>query len=179
MLMRLHKIRLGSRGFTLVELMIVIGIIGTLTAVAFPMISSTLPKYRIRAAARELVIDFKKAKMEAVKRNRSVLIQFTPETVGDPDNGGFYQVFVFVDDDGVPGFSPGDTLSMLKTVTMPRQVRLIDTSFTSPNHMGGYNSRGLPWGSGLGNLGKVTLTTSGGDRSYEVALSAAGRVQLQ
>ena len=60
----------SHKGFTLIEVIIVVAIIGILSAVAIPAIMHTLPRYRLRAEARELVINFKKAKIEAVKHNR-------------------------------------------------------------------------------------------------------------
>ncbi len=175
MLMRLDKIRLGSRGFTLVELMIVVGILGLLGAVAFPMIASTLPNYRLRAAARELVIDFKKAKVEAIKRNRSVLLVFTPETAGDPDAGGSYQMCV--DDNGNSVCDAGEGL---KTVTMPRGVRIFGTTVfptitATTSTWTGYNNRGLP----VTATGAVTLQNSDVSRVYTVTMSASGGVRLQ
>lgn len=155
----------GKKGFTLMELMIVIAIIGILSAVAFPMITATLPKYRIRAAARELVIDFKKAKIEAVKRNRNVLLQFTLETAGNPDAGGSY--LFFVDEDGDGTFNAGDT--SLKTVTMPRGIRLTAGPATA-----GYTNRGLP-----SNQTTVTLQTSDTTRTYNITRTSAGGVRLQ
>ena len=155
-----------QRGFTLVEVMIVLAILGILAAVATPMITAMLPRYHLRAEARELVINFKKAKMEAVKRNRDVLIHFTPETVGNPDAGGSYLLCV---DDNRNGVC--DAGEDLKTVTMRRNVRL-----STNKNLVGYTSRGLPWNN---NLGTVTLKISDGTRTYQVSMSIAGGIRLQ
>lgn len=160
-----------SKGFTLVEVLTVIVILGILASIAFPMINASLPKYRLRAAARELVIDFKKAKVEAVKRHRSVLIQFTRETVGNPEAGGSYLLCVDANNDNT--CNAGEEL---KTVSMPRNVRLVNTNFPAPVDVAGYNSRSLPWN---GNLGTVRLQSSDGTRTYLISLSSAGGVRLQ
>lgn len=159
------------KGFTLVEVLTVIVILGILAAVALPMINASIPKYRLRAAARELVIDFKKAKVEAVKRHRDVLIQFTRETVGNTDAGGSYLLCVDANNDNA--CNAGEEL---KTVPMPRNVRLVSTTFNAPVDLAGYNSRSLPWNS---NLGTVRLQSSDGTRTYLISLSSAGGVSLQ
>ncbi len=177
MLMRLHKIRLGNQGFTLVELMIVVGILAVLGAVALPMITSTMPKYRLRSAARELVIDFKKAKVEAVKRNRTVVIEF----IGVDTQNGSYRLFVN-DNEATDGtsprsFDPGDVL--LATKSLP--VGIVFTSHaTAPfsGNQSGYNARGLPFGS---SNRKIIISTNDTppSRFYTLTLMAAGRVQLE
>ena len=189
--MNLARVQHRGAGFTLVELMIVVAILGILAAVATPMILTSLPRYRLRAAARELVIDFKKARMEAVKRNRSVLLQFTLETVGNPEVGGTYQVCIDNDNDGVCNNGGSDTF--LKTVTMPRDVRIrlpsippapLPPFFASETtgdglavRVAGYNSRGLS--SGNSNGASINLETSDGARKYTVKIFSSGGVRLE
>jgi prepilin-type N-terminal cleavage/methylation domain-containing protein len=54
-------------GFTLIELMIVIIILGVLLGLAIPGFSRWVPNYRLRGAARDLYSNFQLAKMTAVK----------------------------------------------------------------------------------------------------------------
>jgi hypothetical protein len=64
------------------------------------------------------------------------------------------------------------------TKNMPDKVRLTGTTFTAPDHVAGYTSRGLPW---KNQFGAATLQTSDGNgaRVYVVTLGPGGRVQMQ
>ncbi len=159
-----------SRGFSLIELLVVIGMLGILSAIALPLISSTIPNYQLRAASREIVIDFKRARAEAVKRNRPVLIEFTSETAGNPEAGGSYLICVDSNGDGTCG--PNDPV--LRNVELPGTVRLLGFSFT--HNTLGFNQRGLVLNN---NSGTVTLQRNDGSRTQVISFSAAGNAQLQ
>jgi prepilin-type N-terminal cleavage/methylation domain-containing protein len=65
-----------QKGFSLVELMIVIGIIGIIIAISTPNIVTGLPKYRVKSAARDLTSKIRKARSIAVKEHRNITIVF-------------------------------------------------------------------------------------------------------
>ncbi|MDZ7640430.1 MAG: GspH/FimT family protein [Desulfurivibrio sp.] len=68
-----------------------------MTLFTYPYISSVIPDYELKGAVRELAIDFQKAKAEAVRRNRTVLLEFSPSTaVGE----GSYIICVDENDTG-------------------------------------------------------------------------------
>jgi len=73
-------------GFSFVELMVVIAIIGTLSAVAAPSFLRSLPEKRLKAAARNLYADMQRARLLAVKKNKAIRVRF----VGDTEKQYYY-----------------------------------------------------------------------------------------
>lgn len=158
-----------QRGFTLIELMVVVAMIGILLAVATPTIMSTIPRYRLRAAARELVINFKRAKLEAVKRNRNVVIAFTP---GVGVQGGSYLVFVDANANNLYEPAPGGSDIQLTRQQIQANVLLSGTTFVGNNT--GYNSRAMPLA-----LGNCELRAMDDSRRYRLVLNSVGAARLE
>jgi type II secretion system protein H len=65
-----------ERGFTITELMIVIAIMGGVTAVATPSISRWLTSIRLESATRELASTLQLARVKAITQNTSIRINF-------------------------------------------------------------------------------------------------------
>ncbi len=57
------------RGFTAVELVVVLGIVGLVAAIAIPALNRTMRRSRFRSAAGEIQTSLLAARMRAVKRN--------------------------------------------------------------------------------------------------------------
>ncbi len=66
-----------TAGYSLVELMVVAGLLATATAVAVPQVLSSLDESRTRGAARYVAARFQRARMEAVMRSVHVGLKFT------------------------------------------------------------------------------------------------------
>ena len=73
-----------ERGFTLMEVMVVAGIIAIAAAVATPGYMSRLPEIRANGAARALLTDLQLARMQAVSENIEYTVTFS--TAGNSYN---------------------------------------------------------------------------------------------
>ena len=152
------------RGFTTIELMVVICIMLVLAAIAFPRFSNYARNQRLKGVVRDLMSHFQFARLEATKRSTTIALDFNP---GDGGVGN-YTVFV---DDGAGGGTAGNLIqdseaeATLRRAIMPGGVTLDSTTFT--NDRVGYNARGFPV---LGNGGTVRLRTDPPSRSYEVVM---------
>jgi len=163
-------------GFTAVEVLIVIAILMALAAVAIPNLSGWASNQRLKSAARDLFTHFQYARLEAVKRNSNIALNFYPD-VGE--SRGSY--IVFVDNNPSNRLRDG-TEERLKYVEMPGDVNLDNTTFAE-NAAGidafGYNARGFPIDSSFSeDTGIVTLSND--KRIYEVILQkTSGGLKLE
>ena len=70
-------------GFTLIELMIVLTIVGGLVVIALPSMGEMIANQKVKGAANELFFDLSYARSEAIKRNQTVQVVRTGGTWTD------------------------------------------------------------------------------------------------
>ena len=141
-----------EHGFTLLELIIIVVIIGGLTALTVLGLPGWRANIALKTTARDVVSSFQFARVEAAKRNVTASVQFTEGGQGV----GKCKVII-----------NGNTE---REMTMPPRVTL--TPPTTPITTFEISNRGFPVGAG----GTVVLTN--GDRTYNVVLSPAGAISL-
>jgi type IV fimbrial biogenesis protein FimT len=163
----MHK----DSGMTLIELVVAIAVLGILTAAAVPVASHWVPNYRVKGAARDLVSNFQRARVEAVRQSIDVVIEVFPHAY-TPDGGvGSYRISV--DDNPRNGvFDAGEAI--LVQETMIRDVSLYLADF-SGGTITGFNSTGLPISNRWGNI----QLRNNQSRYYRLSLSCAGHVRLR
>lgn len=168
-------------GFTLIELMIIIAIIAILSAIAIPNGIAWISNGRVNSAARDIVSMLQRAKMEAVRQNAFVVVQF--------DASGNY--IAFLDDgegtvdsllngilDGAGNWVQDGTERTLVNGQLPPGVTINGNPF---NPLAGpldgmtnrFNSRAMPSISG-----NTSLTNSRG-HTVIVSLNTGGNIQTQ
>ncbi|MFC1885086.1 GspH/FimT family pseudopilin [Thermodesulfobacteriota bacterium] len=160
-----------SAGFTLIQLITVIGVIAILASIAIPGFLAWRPKYLCRSAARDVYSYFQVAKMEAVRSKADVVITFSMAGRG--------RFTVFVDDGGGVAANAGNRTMdagerQLARITMPQYVNISSINFTGGSLTAGYNARGLPVSSIIGN---VTVSNTQG-LTYQIILSMAGNLRI-
>lgn len=68
------RVRPGMAGYTLVELMVTLAVVGILAAVAVPAMTSLIAGNRLAGASSELASSLQLARSEAIRRNAQVTI---------------------------------------------------------------------------------------------------------
>ncbi len=152
---------LRNKGFTLIELMIVIAMFGVLSAIITPSFLSWRDRSKVRGDATELRAVFESAKLRAIKHNTNAVVVF-PDTTS-------YQAFV--DTNGNGALDAGE--DVILTRTLSPGVTMTTITFVG-NDMA-FNSRGMA--NGPNSTGRVIMTSPGG-KSYEVVVSSFGRVRM-
>ena len=154
----------NNKGFSLVEVLTVIGIVGILTAIAYPGMMRSRSNSKTRAAASDIFSSLRSARIEAVKRNTSVCMNFR--------TNGTYVAFL---DNGAGAFADNCTQDAGESTLFSKQVQP-GTSITASINLG-YNSQGRPLGGTIGSV--FVQNDSNTNLQYKSALSIAGRVDLQ
>lgn len=148
------KITGNKRGFTLVEVMIVLAVIGIMAAIAVPNFMNWLPNMHTRAEARDLFSALQKAKMEAVRTNTTVNFEFVATAGGVA--GGYT-------------FSNGVGVNI--TGVMQNSVSL-RTNTNFPNGV-------LPTTLPVGATGAIEISHPDATRSYKITQTFAGGFRIK
>jgi len=145
----------GKRGFTLVEMMIVIAVLAIIAAIAAPNFQTYMAQRRLNGAARLVMTDLMDARMKAVSENNQFKVFFLDthqyKMLDDENNNG-------TEDTGETSVTK-DIQSNYPGVTLSASAHPI------------FYPRGTAWGT------TVTLTNTSGSKS--VSVSTAGRVKIQ
>ena len=83
----------GTKGLTIIELIVVMCILSVMVLIAIPNIGRWLPRYRLRSAIRDVASSMQLARLGAIKDNREWAIQFNTNA----------RTYAVLSDDGADG----------------------------------------------------------------------------
>jgi prepilin-type N-terminal cleavage/methylation domain-containing protein len=136
--MKTPSIRRRTPGFTLVELMIVVALLGVFAALAGPPFVDYLSLQRLRGASSELVTDMAFARSESISRRAFVQLRVQTSTTTPPYS--CYSIVARTDPDtttmcdclqGPGNACTGLPYTEIKTVVLPTQLSLTSVAPTT------------------------------------------------
>jgi len=126
----------SKSGFTLMELVMALGVVSIMAVIAIPQFMKWLPQYRLRSATRDIVSCLEDAKMRAIKENSDVIVSFHTKKS---------EVFI---DNGEGGGTAGNRIRDGGELTIRKVTMSADTNLSNKNAAAmplnfGFNSRGV------------------------------------
>jgi prepilin-type N-terminal cleavage/methylation domain-containing protein len=165
----------SNRGFTLVELMIALGVAGVLTAVAVPVFMESSARNQIWTASETIGSQIRQARLRAISRNRSYQVRFNCPAVGQ------FRVLVVPGPDDVPPAPINDAARCGTTVMHEDGLTVLDGGiFAMPNLVSfgdvptlEVSSRGIFTSTGVI---PQTITVTYGARQRTLTVSLTGQI---
>jgi type IV fimbrial biogenesis protein FimT len=164
-------------GLTLLELLLLLGMIGVLAMTAVPPLMDTLSRMNTTAAARSLTSALNLARSEAVKRGRNVMV--CPSTSGTDCAAGSWSSgwIVFVDANGDADGATGSVDAGDTIIRVFDQRSGLAIAVAPATNLLTYDNRGY---GRMGALRTVTICPQDGNdanaRQVEITVSGRSRI---
>lgn len=141
-----------KNGFTLLELLVTIGIVGVLAAIAFPSFKETIKKNRLTTQVNEFTGSLNYAKSEAIKRGNNVTFNAAAS-----------------------GWSGGWTINDSNNTLIRTYPALTSNTLSSTNNYSSFtfNNRGF-----INNSDTLDLCYASGETGRQITITATGQTRI-
>lgn len=158
-----HKL---YHGFTLLELLVVMTAIAIMATIGIPSFLDMITKHRLKGATEAVYGDLQLARMEAIKRNKSVSLSFQ---VSDPENW----CYAMHDNNDCDCHIENDCRidEQTSSVTYGQRFKGIDLKTNFKSDSTSFNPV-----RGTSNSGSITLTTN--QKTSKLIVSSLGRIRV-
>jgi type II secretion system protein H len=147
----------NGKGFTLIELMVAIAILGLVVQFLVSNFIGQMPQHRLNGATRQIAWDLMGARIQAISQNNEVKVTFEV-------NNHEYTIWSDTDGDGV--------VDNGETETKDIQEKYYDVSFsTAPTNNVTFQPRGTA-------TNPLTITLSNPAASSDISVSITGKVKI-
>jgi len=169
--------RLAARGFTAIELMVVIGILAILFALALPSFQSLIQRFRVTQAMEGMQATLYYARSEAIKRGGNVVVQKLPNGASDCSEKGDFSCGWVVCASAGDCLTSGATASGATILQRFDTLTNVEVSETDSTDTVKFNRWGLVGNNWFGfNFAPKGELSSPAARS--LCMSSAGRIRM-
>jgi len=156
------------RGFTLIEIIVVLTVLGILVGIAAPALNTFVHSNRLVTATNDLVTDFSLARNEAIKRSRVTGVCKSSDGTSCTNAGTWASGWiVFVDTNDSGGWSAGD-----EVIRFHEALAKITVTAAADSVL--YNRAG----SITAGIGAYSICSSAIHQTRDVTLSTTGRSNI-
>ncbi|MCF8009759.1 MAG: prepilin-type N-terminal cleavage/methylation domain-containing protein [Clostridiales bacterium] len=146
-----------KEGFTLIELMVVLLLVGLTVTVTVPLFHGALGRCRLHLAARQMITDIREVEYMALSREDTYKVKFyiDPDRVNPRDKYYIMQ-----------------GISVIKSIELPAGVNLYGTNFYNDRFY--INASGYP----MGGFGGTIHLENDSDKHLYIIIAKTGRVRM-
>ncbi len=154
---------LDKKGFTIIELLVVLAIAGIIITLAVSSMANTIPHLRLNDFTREIVSKINLARSVAIARNKACVVSFNKLE-------NTYNIFM----DDNENYQREDAEDAITAGQMAKGVTIVKASFSLGTSAFGYDGSGLPL---KNRIGSVCLKNDK-DEYHKISVSWNGRAKV-
>jgi len=171
-MLALMRCRRSARGFTLVELLVVLALVAILATLAVPSFERAIANQKLNVAASDLMVSAMQARGEAIKNNRQAIVQ--PLVSTDWSKG--WRIYVDMDND--KAYTEGTDLLVTTVAAAASSVTQYEAVRNAAvGNLIGFDPNGFVLGRDAGRV-IFASTTLGTGYKKGVIISITGRARV-